>query len=225
MHVLAEPLSRTGVFLPLLPMLAYGVMPSPNNYAFLWFFAGLLYGCLAAVRQSFRFAFLAALSANMGLWVLLQSHQVFIWQHPQFWLIPLALIALAAEQVNRDRLAPAQAAGIRYFALVVVYLSSTADIFIAGLGKSVVLPMILAVLAVVGVLAGMILRVRAFLFLGVTFLALDVVTLIWHAGMDQPWILWASGIALGAMIVALFGVFEKRRNDVLQVFEELKRWR
>jgi hypothetical protein len=223
--VLAEPLQRTGVFLPLLPVLAFWVSP-PGSYATIWFLAGLLYGLLSVARHSFRFALLAALCANMGLWVLLHLNQLLFLEHPQLWLIPLALIALVSEQVNRDRLTPLQSANLRYFALIVIYLSSTADMFLAGLGQSVVLPLVLAGLSVLGVLAGMLLRVRAFLFLGATFLLFDILTLIWHAGIDlqHTWILWAAVIVLGVILVAMFGVFEKRRNDVLRMLENLKQW-
>ena len=55
---------------------------------------------------------------------------------------------------------------------------------------------------------------------------LVIVSMIWHAGVNQQhtWILWSSGIVLGVAILALFGVFEKRRNDVLRLVEELKEW-
>jgi hypothetical protein len=36
--------------------------------------------------------------------------------------------------------------------------------------------------------------------------------------------LWASGILLGVAILTLFGIFEKRRNEVLHLVEELRRW-
>ena len=134
---------------------------------------------------------------------------------------------LAAEQLNRGRLPPPQALALRYAGLLLVYLSSTADLFIAGLGHGVELPIVLALLSVSGVLLGILLRVRAFLLLGVTFLFLDVFAQIWHAAVDraQTWVWWASGIALGAAILTLFALFEKRRNDVLKVLDALKRWR
>jgi hypothetical protein len=74
--------------------------------------------------------------------------------------------------------------------------------------------------------AGILLRVRAFLFLGAGFLFVDVFTMTWHAAVDrfQTGVWWASGIVLGAAILALFAVFEKRRNDVLRLVEEIKRW-
>src|SRR5262249_16169116 len=139
---------------------------------------------------------------------------------------PLALIILVAEHVNRDRLSRAQGTALRYLALGLLYLSSTADMFITGVGNSLVLPLVLALLSVLGVLAGILLRVRAFLLLGVSFLFLVVFSMIWHAAVDrtQTWVWWASGVSLGVAIVALFAVFEKRRNDVLKLIDEIKKW-
>jgi hypothetical protein len=253
LRVLAEPLQRTGVFLPLLPLLvfwarppaelvefAHRVMPGTepflaylvrlpwqfDGHALLWLLLGLLYGFLAATRRSFLFALLAALAANFGLWALWVHFDVSFLLHPQLWVIPPALIVLAAEHLNRNRLQPAQAAGLRYLGLGALYVASTADMFITGLGNSVVLPLVLAGLSVLGVLVGILLRVRAFLFLGVAFLCLVIFTMIWHAAVDryQTWVWWASGIVLGVAILSLFALFEKRRNDVLRLIEEVKSW-
>lgn len=251
--VIAEPLQQTGIFLPLLPLLAYlvrplgemdalgeavpGIQPLLRNlrnlpegyfmHALLWFLLGLLYLQVAVMRRTSTFAFLACLAANFGLWVIFAHQEALSFLlHPQVWLIPLGLIVLAAEHWHRDSLGKNQSAGLRYFGLLLILLSSSADMFITGLGNSVVLPLVLAVLSVAGVLAGIVLRVRAFLFLGVTFLFLVLFAQIWHAAVDraQTWVWWASGIVLGAAILALFAVFEKRRNDVLRIVEDIKRW-
>ena len=107
-----------------------------------------------------------------------------------------------------------------------IYGASTAELFSTGLGQSLWLPVILAVLCVLGVLAGIWLRVKAFLFLGVSFLLLDIGTMIWHAAVNRAhtWVWWASGIVLGVAILALFALFEKRRNDVLRLLDDLKSW-
>jgi hypothetical protein len=251
--VLAEPLQRTGLFLPLLPLLAFLVQPllqidagaaaAPGLgalqhfldrlagryglHALVWFLLGGLYLFAALTRRSSAFGLLAALAANFGLWVLLAHYEPLAFLvHPQVWLIPVALIVLTAEHINRDRLTRAQGLGLRYLGLLLLYVSSTADMFIAGLGNSVLLPVLLALLSVLGVLAGIVLRVRAFLFLGVTFLFLVIFAQIWHAAVDraQTWVWWTSGIVLGAAILTLFALFEKRRNDVLRMIEEIKRW-
>ncbi|HKB05991.1 MAG TPA: hypothetical protein VKD90_27600 [Gemmataceae bacterium] len=252
-RVLARPLMRTGVLLPLIPLLAFWAKPPAlifefaearapglvpmmgylrnlpqhfNTYALLWFLAGLLYGLIALSRRSFGWALLGALATNAGLWALLTHHQVPAAVHPQAWAIPLALIVLVSEHVNRDRLRADVAAGMRYLGISMIYVASAADLFIAGIGQSVWLPVILAVLCVAGVMAGVMLRVRAFLYLGIGFLMLDVFAMIWHAAVDraQTWVWYASGIILGALILALFAVLEKRRNDVMAVVARLRQW-
>jgi len=253
LHVLSRPLLRTGVLLPLIPLVAFwakppslltefaqeqapGLQPAigyleklPQHfdaYALLWFLAGLLYGLIALSRRSFAWALLGALATNAGLWALLSHHQVPAAVHPQAWAIPLALIVLVSEHVNRYRLREDVAASLRYLGISMIYVSSAADLFIAGIGQSLWLPVILAVLCLAGVVVGVLLRVRAFLYLGIGFLLLDVFSMIWYAAVDrqQTWVWYASGIVLGALILALFAILEKRRNDVQELVERLRQW-
>jgi len=241
--VLATPLRRTGVLVPLVPLLTFWAKPpafltqfatdkapglSPllgyleklpqhfDTYAWLWFLAGGLYGLVALARNSFGWALLAALATNAALWSLLTHNQIPFAVHPQAWVIPFALIVLVSEHINRARLRPDVANGLRYVGVGMIYLASSADMFVAGVGQSVWLPVILALFCVFGVLAGIMMRVRAFLFLGVGFLLLDIFAMIWHAAVDlqQTWVWYVSGIVLGVAILAIFAVFEKRkRND------------
>ena len=87
-------------------------------------------------------------------------------------------------------------------------------------------PIVLAGLSVAGVLAGIVLRVRAFLYLGSCFVLLSVVSMIWHAGVaiHHTWPWWAFGIGLGAAILVLFGVFEKKRPELTRWIEQLRGW-
>ena len=136
--VLAEPLLRTGVFLPILPVLGFWVR-STGNYSVLWLLVGLFYGFLSITKRSYRFGLLAAISANNALWFLLHQAGIGFLQHPQMWLAPIAVTALITEYLNHDRLTQVQSAAVRYMALIVIYISSTADMFIAGLGNSLCL--------------------------------------------------------------------------------------
>ena len=81
-------------------------------------------------------------------------------------------------------------------------------------------------LSVTGVLAGVLLRVRSFLYLGVTFLSVVIVRMIVFAAFERGhvWVFWTCCILLGAAIIALFAAFEKRRNDILAAVERLKDW-
>ncbi|MGE5610535.1 MAG: hypothetical protein ACM359_14890, partial [Bacillota bacterium] len=231
--VLAEPLEKTGAFLPALPVIAYWAMRGTPafrgdfSYAMVLFIAGLVYGGLSIARKSYGFGLVAALMANGGLWaVLAQVQGLGFFQHPQLWLVPGALSVLVASHLNRDRLSVDQMRVIRYVALMVVYVSSTADIWINGVKDAPWLPLVLAVFAVAGVMMGIMMRVQSFLFLGTFFLVIAIVTMIQYAatqvGSNWPWMV--AGIGLGAGIVAVFAVFEKKREEMLAMVEGLKQW-
>jgi hypothetical protein len=226
-RVLSEPLEVTGVYLPVVPALAFWVQP-PEQYATVMFLAGLLYALLAVVRRSLGFALVAALAANAGLWAVLHGQGLAFVRHPQLWLIPLALTVLAAEHLNRDRLTRAQRNSTRYLALTVIYVSSAAETLLMGLDVNPVRPVVLITLSVLGVLGGMVLRVRAFLFLGSVFLLLGVYSMIRfaaHAAGDRSRVVWsAAGIVLGLVIFTFFAVFEKRRNKLLGLLKKLREW-
>jgi hypothetical protein len=225
--VLSEPLERTGIFLPLLPVLAFWLAPSRVDFSNLLFVVGFFYAVLSATRKSFLFGVVAALAANGGLWALLYRHpELRFLAHPQLWMIPAAMSVLIAAQLNRDRLPESQLRFIRYACLMLVYVSSTADIFLNGVRDHPWLPLVLAALSVAGVLVGMLFRLRAFLFLGTSFLAIAVVTMIYYASanLHWTWLWYVAGIALGAGIITVFALFEKKRSEMLALVEGLKQW-
>jgi fructose-specific phosphotransferase system IIC component len=147
-------------------------------------------------------------------------------QHPQLWLIPVALSIMVAAYLNRERFTEEQMAGVRYVTLMMIYVSSTADIFINGVAESPWLPLALAGLALAGVLVGIVLRVRAFLYLGTTFLLIAIITMIRYASVNLgwTWLWWVAGIVTGALIIFTFALFEKKRGEMLQVLEDLRGW-
>ena len=225
--VLAHPIERTGVFLPLLPVLGFWRLNSEVDYSVLLFIVGGLYGLLSILRRSFLWGMLAALAGNGGFWyVWYRTEQYGFLEHPQLWLIPAACSVLIAAYLNRDDFSDEQMIGIRYLALMTIYVSSTADIFINGVANSPWLPMILAALSVAGVLCGIMFRIRAFLILGCVFLLLAITTMIYYASanLGWTWLWYVAGIITGAMIIFTFAVFEKKKEEMLRLVEGLKEW-
>jgi hypothetical protein len=226
--VLAEPLERTGALLPMLPVLGFFLIPrTEGDYSVLLILVGVLYAGLSVSRRSFGFGLVAALVANGGLWYYLQRvNGLGLLEHPQIWLIPAAVCVLAAAYLNREQLTPQQMTTIRYLTSITIYVSSTADIFLNGMIEAPYLPLVLAGFSILGIFAGIMLRVRAFLFLGTSFLVLSLATIIWHAtvDLDHTWLLWVTVVAAGVLILALFALFEKKRNEVLQMIEKIKQW-
>jgi len=234
MPVLSEPLERTAMLVPLAPAIGFflfyrddGAWSLAGSSPAVWFLGALLYGILWATKRSTGFGLLAVLAANVGLWVLwprLGAEWDFS-DHPQLYLIPPALCLLVAEYLNHNRLSAAQSAAVRYLALSTIYVSSTAE-FLRGLHESVWPTLILIVLALSGVLAGLFLRIRSFLYLGIAFLMVVVVRMIFYAVWERhnTWILWVCCFILGAAIIALFALFEKRREQILAAVKRFKAW-
>ena len=233
LNVLSEPLQKTGTFLPLLPALSFWIhaasrqaSPVVGDYSMILLLISLVYVVMSLWRKSFVYTTLAALAGNGALWAFWAEQGQFFTQHPQLWLIPPALSVLIATHLNREKLSATQLTAIRYFSTISIYVSSTGDMFIAGVAENLWLPVILCGLSVLGMFAGMMFRVRAFLYVGASFLVLSIVSMIWHAsqslGHIWPW--WAFGIGLGICILTLFGLFEKRKNDMQELVAKLKTW-
>ena len=223
---LAIPFERTGVFLPLLPAIGIWVVPSETNFSLLMLVVAILYAALSVTRKSFGFGILATLAGNVGFWHLLHQQGVSVLDHPQIWLIPPAICVLVATSICRRQLTDSQATSIRYFAASTIYVSSTADIFINGVANAPWLPLVLAAISLAGIFLGILMRIRAFLFLGISFLMVSLLTVIWHAAVDlqQTWLWYVTGIVAGCAILTLFAIFEKKRQQVLQALSKLKEW-
>jgi hypothetical protein len=189
--------------------------------------AGLLYGALSVARRSFGFGLVALAAANGSLWYFLNRQEGYhFFDHPQLWLIPPALCVLVAAHLNRRQLSASQMTAIRYGASILLYVSSTADVFLQGVARAPWLPLVLGGISLAGVFAGILLRVRAFLILGTSFLLVALATVIWYAAVDlqQTWLWSASGIVTGVLILVVFAIFEKQRQAVLGMLEKLKQW-
>jgi hypothetical protein len=225
--ILSEPLQTTGALLPVLPMLGFWIVPGEVNYSLLLLTVGVLYAALSALRQSFLYGVLAALAANGSLWYLLhRADGLALAEHPQLWLIPPALCVLVAAYLNRDQLSKEQMTAIRYMSAIVIYVSSTAEIFINGVADAPWLPLVLAAISIAGIFAGILLRVRAFVYLGTSFLVVALFSIIWHAAVElgYAWLWWVCGIIAGMCIITLFAIFEKKRDDMLRIVDRLRAW-
>jgi hypothetical protein len=212
----------------MLPLLgAFWLEPRPGEDTLFLVLAGGLYAALALLRSSAGFGAIAALAFNAGLWTVLGRRDGFgLMEHPQFWVVPPALCVLAGAYLNRDRLTQGQSSTLRHVAAGAVYLSSTTDLVLNGVAEDPWLPLVLGGLSLLGIFAGIALRVRGFLLLGMAFLGLSVFAMIWYAAVDlrQTWLWAASGIVAGVLILAAFALFEKRRREVMEVVERIRHW-
>lgn len=145
---------------------------------------------------------------------------------PQLWVIPPALCVFAACQFFKDRLTTPQLASIRYASIGSIYVASTSEIFLQGIAKAPWLPIVLAVFSILGILFGIAARIRSMLWLGSMFLAVSMFSILWYAAVDleQTWLWYVCGILLGAMMLFVFGLFEKRQEELKKVITGIQTW-
>ncbi|EKK04494.1 hypothetical protein RBSH_00109 [Rhodopirellula baltica SH28] len=243
-QVLADVMRRTSMFLPMIPVVgfwlsgSYAVMTQSEAWSWTFFrgttsYQGLLlvgaiyYGMMSLLWKNGVPRVATVVLANAALWVTLT--QVPGWDfitHPQAWLIPPAVCVLLVAHLQRDRLEAAMGSAIRYACTLVIYLSSTADMLLSEVGRSLWGPVILVLLALAGMALGVILRVKPFLYLGTIFVFLGVTSMVWHStqAIDAVWPWWAFGITTGLLLLTGLAMIEKHRPRLNQWASQLASW-
>lgn len=234
--IIADPVGRSSLLLPVIPLAgvwwfhaqeAEWLWSDWGRYSFLLLSASLVYGIQSWMRNSIGLRALAATLTLFSFWTFLQSNpNLQFTEHPQFWILPPSLAALLFTELNRKRLAASVVVATRYVAVLMAYLSSTAEVFLKAFEGQLWQPILLLALALAGVAAGIILRVRAFLFCGLAFTMIALLGMVWHAqqAIGQVWPWWAFGIATGISLIFMLGYFEKNRSKVVAYLEHFKQW-
>ena len=128
-----------------------------------------------------------------------------------------ALLGLA--RLFRDGLEERAYETLRLFGLVLIYLSSAGSALVFATFGEVVW---CAVICVVGVIAGVALRIRAYVALGGAFLVVDLLGNLIRLGIQQP--LWGGVIltSLGLVLVAGWVFFTLKREELLRRYRALQ---
>ena len=225
---ISEPLFNTSFLLPVIPLVGVWMLRQQSvfDYSFLLSLACLANVVLGLYRKSFFHALAAALAGNGSLWVLMSRFESWSFaDHPQFWIIPPALSVLVAAHLNKDRLKKEVLTMIRYLTISTVYLSSGSEVLLHwSQDGSWQKPLILMLLGIAGAFAGVIMRIRAFLFLGTAFTVIALCSMIVQYAIDNSIIWWISGITIGVLIWSATIWWEKRKQDILPHIEKLQDW-
>ena len=226
LSVLANPLFNSGSLLPLLPILSPWIAPSGLDQGITMMMSAVGYGLFGYMRSSPIYTTASILCGNIAFWQILSKNQMSFIEHPQLWVIPPALCVFAAGQIFKDRLTTQQLASVRYLSVGSIYVASTSEMFLQGIAKAPWLPIVLAFLSVVGILVGIAVRIRSMLWLGSMFLAVAMLSILWYAAVDlqQTWLWYVCGIVLGAAMLFVFAMFEKRKEDLKRIVSNMQSW-
>ncbi len=219
-----QPLYRLALLLPVL-----AVATAPWQLASPWtggalLAAAVLYLSLAGTLRNPWPLYLGVLALNgaVYLWAPLWAERYGLWQ---FYIVPGAVSVLALLHLHRRELRPRVLNGARLAALSALYAGAGLDVFLRPELSVFVLAL---ALALTGIVAGIALRIRAFLYAGVAFLVLNVIGQLLRfypeQGLSRALIL----LGLGATITVGMVVFNLKREAILRRIRiaraDLARW-
>jgi hypothetical protein len=184
---------------------------------------GGFYGWMALASQTVRLSYVGLLAANWAaLRLLTELHLT-----SRIWgisLVGLSLLFIAQiDPALRSTSRKELRHWLRCFAVGLIcttVLYESDPHFWAGL---------LAIGLSLGlVLLGLLLRVRAFLYVGTLAFVAKILRLVWLFVANESLVLWALGIALGLLLIWVAATFEARRTQVTALLQywvtELDRW-
>lgn len=217
-------LQRLTLWIPLIALLTVPLqLKSWHTSSTLLAIATLYLVLQRQIRETVPFYFgLLALNVSIYLWIpgLAQDYQLL-----QIYTVPAALTVLLMLQLHLLELKQSIMNTVRLSALSTLYASATLDVF---LRESSTIFILAIVLSLGGILLGIALRVRAFLYTGTIFLILNVlgqlISLYPQERLSRAIVLMSVG---GIIIVAMIG-FSLQREVLLQrmrlIHADLARW-
>ena len=170
------------------------------------------------------YAAACSLNAAVYLWVPIAREMTGLFQ---LYVIPAAVTVLIFAQLHRRELKPAVLTGIRLTASGAILAVATLEVFFAS-GSSLLQFVSVLMLSLTGIVIGISLRIKPFVYMGLAFMILNVVGQLGvrfqnEDGILRAIILIAVGIAvLSAMI--FFNVHRERILRQYRSFIATKEW-
>jgi len=209
---LSVPTYHIAIALPLLALLTIPMqLASPHAGAALLAIA-LLYLTMQRSTRNALTLYLGVLALNgaIYLWIPLWARQFDLFQ---LYIMPAAVSVLALLQMHRREIRPAVLNGTRLAALSTLYAGAALDVFVSGDFGLFVLALGLSLL---GIVLGIALRIRAFLYAGVAFLIVNVIGQLLQFYPEQRLgraiVLMGLGIAITGGMIG----FNMKREAILR---------
>jgi hypothetical protein len=221
----SKPLYNTALFLPVLALFTVPLQLETPETSMTLIVTGLLYVMMRRHNQQKIPLYLALLAFNAGvyLWIpnLAKESQLI-----QVYVIPAALSVLMLLHLHSRELKSSVLMGSRLAAISSIYACATADVFLHADSQQLSVFILAMVLSVAGILLGIALRTRAFLYAGVSFLLLNILGQLRlpEQGLNKAIIL----MVMGTVIISVMIWFNIKRVAILQrisaIQAEMQTW-
>jgi uncharacterized membrane protein len=220
----ARPTRYASLVLPVLPLVRLLETGGLNDATvFHLLAAGTFYAVACGTMQWKSLGYAAGVLYNAALWVLWGKMGWQLADHPQFFFVPVGLSAILFAESNRRELGRETVNTIRSAGLITTYLALAAPIWqFRSFGDWVAL----LLGSLLGLFAGIGLRVQTFVWLGlVTFLA-DVLYELGRVSLDHALAKWAIMLSLGILLVFFVALNEKKQvvATMRGCFDEVRTW-
>jgi hypothetical protein len=187
------------------------------------------YAWLSKAERQVRLSYLSVLLAD---WAILRWLHDLKAEEPLWYAALFSLSLLYLAQVDpglRSSSDREKRHLLRSFATGLVCLTAFYQAEVGIAGAPSFLPGLLSLGLQLGfIVAGLVLRVRAFLFVGTAIFMLQVLRQVWRFIDNYSLLLWAMGIALGLIFIWVAATFEARRSQISALMQywvtELEAW-
>ena len=144
----------------------------------------------------------------------------------QFYIIPTAGSVLVLSQIFKDSIKPANLTNIRFIcSIVCVGVSSGYNMI--DFDTSVFYPLAATMVSALAVIFGISLRIRIYLYLGLSFFFLNSIAVVVHVILNQPASRYKLLIGIiflitGILFTGSFIIFQMKRQQILDQYTRLK---
>jgi hypothetical protein len=186
------------------------------------FITAAFYAWIARISQRIRLSYVGVALAIWGIFRVFEERSL---THPLWYVSVISAAILYGVQVDPDLQSPAARNTRHPLRCLAVGLLGITALYQANSWFEGLLTIALSL----GLIAiGLILRVRAYLFVGTLIFLAQVLRQLWLFIADYSMLLWSLGIALGLILIWIAATFEVRRSQTIALLQywsaELEQW-
>lgn len=215
-ELLQRVVLRVAFILPFLACIWMGGFPKGIGVA-----SGIFYAVMAQQHKKKWLYIPAMIFANVEVFGFLHHiAQAAPFEHPQWYAMPFGFTLFAFTSIYKSNLSLRGRNILRNIGGLAIYASSMYQVVFAHSISNVI---VLAVLAILGILAGIVLHIRNYLYLGGCFLVLNITLNLFRIGFQDRVIGMIFLFVVGILVLASAVFFNLKREQLLQQYEDWKK--
>ena len=213
-----QPWRRTAIALPSVAILLTGWGSTIQSLLIVAAF----YGWLSSAERRVGFSYISVLLADWAILRMLSERGAL---EPLWIAAVIGASLLYWVQVEPSLRSPNQRETRHWLRCLATGIVSLTAFYQAQVGIAGMLPLLVGLGAIAidlaFIFAGVLLKIRALLYVGTATFMLQVLWQVWRFISDYSLVLWAIGIAVGLLLIWIAATFEARRSQVNSL---LQRW-